>query len=530
MKTLDGYVVLANINSPFQSVIGGASAAVEAAIAAFSAAGHQAQKIPVSHAFHTKIVAPASEPLRKVIERMNVQSPRLPVVANVTGKLYPSSRTEIIDLLAAQVASPVQMVESMKTLYAEGVRVYVEIGPKRVLNALASDNLKEKSDVVILATNHPRKGALVSFNEALAGLFAAGVIPVSGLEANYEQPAVDVISPVKTGPSASDNNGFRPQTGSIVISGAGLGLPGRKHQVFEDNNIQSILAGEQRIDPLPEESRQAMLDRNITRLVKSEAGAVMEPIQDLEQTLKLAGQRGSFDLEQEFGVPAERVDAYDITTQLAVAAGIEALRDAGIPLVMRYKRTSRGTLLPDRWMLPEALADETGVIFASAFPGLNRLAEEAERYTLAQALNQQLADLRQLQSLLPADQTGLQIEFTHQITGLEQRLAEIDYQFDRNFIFRILSMGHSQFAEYIGARGPNTQVNAACASTTHALGIAEDWIRNGRCRRVVIIAGDDVTNRSWAPGSVPASWPAAQPPPRAICAWRCCPLTVAATA
>jgi len=500
LQSLDGYVVLANINSPFQSVIGGATAAVEAAIVAFSTAGHQAQKIPVSHAFHTRIVAPASEPLRKVIERMNVQSPCLPVVANVTGKLYPPNRPEIIDLLAAQVASPVQMVESMKTLYAEGVRVYVEIGPKRVLNALASDNLKEKNDVVILATNHPRKGALASFNEALAGLFAAGVMPARDQASSLQQPQSSPLPRLEQPPTIqAAGDGFRPMTGSIVISGAGLGLPGREQHVFADNNIQSILAGELRIDPLPAESRQAMLDRNITRLVKSEAGAVMEPIQNLEQTLKLAGQRGAFDLEQEFGVPAERVAAYDITTMLAVGAGIEALRDAGIPLVMRYKRTSRDTLLPDRWMLPEALADETGVIFASAFPGMNRLAEETERYTLACALNQQLSELRQLQSLLPDSQVDLQAEFSRRIADLEQKIVHINYQFDRHFIFGILSMGHSQFAEYIGARGPNTQINAACASTTQALGLAEDWINNGRCRRVVIIAGDDITNPVMGP-------------------------------
>ena len=500
LKTLDGYVVLANINSPYQSVIGGTTAAVEAAIAVFSAAGHQVVKIPVSHAFHTKIVAPASEPLKKVIERMNVQSPRLPVVANVTGQLYPTTRAEIIDLLAAQVASPVQMVESMKTLYAGGARIYVEIGPKRVLNALASDNLKEKTDVVILATNHPRKGALASFNEALAGLFAAGVIPSIGQdEVNEMWVATEVIQSAAPVSSPSEESGFRSQTGSIVISGAGLGLPGRNHNVFDDNNIQSILKGEMRIDPLPDESRQAMVDRNITRLVKSEAGAVMEPIENLEQTLKLAGQRGNFDLEQEFGVPRERVEAYDITTMLAVAAGIEALRDAGIPLVMRYKRTSRGTLLPDRWMLPEALADETGVIFASAFPGMNRLAEEAERYTLAQALGNQLDELRKLQSLVPGTQVELMAEISKRIEEVEEKLAGINYQFNRHFIFGILSMGHSQFAEYIGARGPNTQINAACASTTQALGLAEDWISNGRCRRVVIIAGDDITNPVMGP-------------------------------
>jgi phosphopantetheinyl transferase/NAD(P)-dependent dehydrogenase (short-subunit alcohol dehydrogenase family)/acyl carrier protein len=55
-------------------------------------------------------------------------------------------------------------------------------------------------------------------------------------------------------------------------------------------------------------------------------------------------------------------------------------------------------------------------------------------------------------------------------------------------------MGHSQFAQLIKAKGPNTQSNAACASTTQALGIAQDWIRMGRCKRVIIISADNVTS------------------------------------
>ena len=84
----------------------------------------------------------------------------------------------------------------------------------------------------------------------------------------------------------------------------------------------------------------------------------------------------------------------------------------------------------------------------------------------------------------------------HEVTA---ELAADPFQLDRKFLFRVLSMGHSQFAEMIGARGPNTQVNAACASTTQAVGIAEDWIRAGRCRRVVVISADDVTNDAVLP-------------------------------
>ena len=86
-----------------------------------------------------------------------------------------------------------------------------------------------------------------------------------------------------------------------------------------------------------------MLEKHVTRLVKSDAGAVMEEITDLDQVLKLAGQGGEFDLQEEFGVPEERVETLDVSTQLAIAAGIEALRDAGIPLVMQYKKTTTGS-------------------------------------------------------------------------------------------------------------------------------------------------------------------------------------------
>jgi len=490
LKTIDGYVVLANINSPLQSVIGGSTAAVDAALAAFQAAGFQAVKIPVSHAFHTQIVAPASEPLRRVIARMNVQAPRIPVVANVTGGLYPTGKEEVLDILARQVASPVQFIRGVQTLYEQGARVFAEVGPKRVLSALTTDILKETEGITIVATNHPRKGARTSFNEALAGLYAAGVGPRASME-QRELPLE--ISVVATPEPTAVSDGRLPLTGSVVITGAGLGLPGRGKHVFEEDNVARILRGEQMIEPLPDEARAAMLERRVTRLEKSESGAQMVTIDSLDQTVKLAGQSGDFDLAAEFGVPLERVEATDISTQLAIAAGVEALRDAGIPLVMRYKRTSTGSYLPDRWMLPEALADETGVIFGSAFPGVERLAEESARFSEHQSLTNQLAEVRAMQAQF-ADQAQVRQALDQRVLELEAQLAKLDYHFDRRFIFRILAMGHSQFAEYIGARGPNTYVNAACATTTHAVSIAEDWIRTGRCRRVVVIAGDDVTD------------------------------------
>lgn len=513
LQSIDGYVVIANINSKSQAVIGGASRAVELAIQAFEQAGYNVVPLSVSHAFHTSIVAPASEPLRRVLERLRLQPPTIPVVANVTGEFYPMGRDvrpQMIEILAEQIASPVQFVKGLQTLYTAGARVFVEVGPKRVLHGFVEDVLGDRGDVVSLFTNQPKAGDLVAFNRALCGLYAVGLgvgARGSGLGVREEHsiPNSESRTPshewttnkyIELGRMVAEvlERGLemtKPQTPSpmvsepVVITGAALGLPGTA-RIFDDANFARILRGEQFIDAIPLRFRQAMLDKQITRLVKSDDGEPrFETIERLDDVIKLAARGGEFDLGSEFGVSADRLPALDIVTRLAMAAGIDALRDAGIPLVMRYKTTSKGTQLPDRWGLPDAVRDDTGVIFASAFPGYDYYAEELTRYHTDRARREQLDMLERLQARLR--ETSLAIpELAERIRELRAAIEANPYTFDRRFLFRALSMGHSQFAELIGARGPNTQVNAACASTAQAITLAEDWIRAGRCRRWLI--------------------------------------------
>jgi len=484
LKTIDGYVVIANINSGQQAVIGGASRAVELAVEAFGKAGYNAVPLPVSHAFHTSIVAPASEPLRRTLERLGLQPGRVPIVANVSGAFYPAgpdARPAMLDILARQVASPVQFVKGLRTLYEAGARVFVEMGPKKALHGFVEDVLGERSDVLALFTNHPKIEDATAFNQALCGLYAAGL------------GAGRIETKVEAGPHPVER---RPTDRPVVITGASLGLPGTE-RIFDDSNVARILRGEQFIDAIPTRFRRAMLDKHITRLVKSDnGGPTFEQIQNTGEVIKLAARGGAFDIGKEFGVTPERVAALDRVTSLAIAAGYDALRDAGIPLTMRYKSTSKGTQLPDRWGLPDALRDDTGVILASVFPGFDSFADEMARYYADHARREQLAMLTDLRERLagPNGQPAVRQELDRHIAELQEAIEKEPYQFDRRFLFHVLSMGHSQFAELIGARGPNTQINSACASTTMAVALAGDWIRAGRCRRVIIISADDITS------------------------------------
>lgn len=545
METLEksaGYVVPANINSYSQCVIGGASDAVEEVSAIFEEQGYRAIQIPVSHAFHTEIVAPASGPLREVLDRLSFAEAKLPIVANVTGDFYPQTVDEIKDMLQVQVASPVQWVKGLETLYAAGIRTFVEAGPKRALRGFTRDVLKGKEAVRALLTNHPKQGELPTFNQALCGLYAAGYVGNLGREraAQREEagsatnsvdvtpamadrrerdgqqpaafaettfPSMEQLSSMVTaavqeamshalpgaGTSPAVYDRHQPPAGSVVISGTGLGLPGAEKDIMDPQNALRILHGEQLIDLIPERFRGLMVKKGITRVVKTEdGGGSFRTIVDPADVIKLAGRPGRFDLEEEYGVPRKLIEALDISSELAIAAGLDALREAGIPLVLTYKRATTGKYLPDRWQLPEAMRDDTGVIFASAFPGGDRFAQELKAYYTWQNRLDLLETLEDLRGY--TTEARALNELKRRITALREEMEANPYAFDRRFLFRILSMGHSQFAQHIGARGPNTQLNAACASTTQGVALAEDWIRNGRCRRVIVIGGDAVTS------------------------------------
>src|ERR1039457_3335585 len=459
---------------------------------------------------------------------------------------------QMLDILTKQVASPVQFVKGLRTLYEAGARVFVEVGPKKVLQGFAEDVLGDRGDVVALFTNHPKVGDIVAFNQALCALYAAGLgrgVEEAGREASLTTATsvplptvavkpIPVAAPVTSGPTASGpstSTPVAPTSGSrngdryselghlfadvlergyeiyhgqngrsmsapVVITGAALGLPGTEH-IFDDSNIGRILRGDQFIGAIPTRLRRAMLDKRITRLVKSDNGeARFESIHNEADVIRLAARGNAFDLEKEFGVSAERVAALDRVTQLAIAAGLDALRDAGSPLVMRYKTTSKGTQLPDRWGLPDALRDDTGVIFASAFPGYDSYADEMSRYYQDRARREQLDVLQNLRARLTETNghSAIAQEIDNRIDELRTNGKE-PYVLDRRFLFKILAMGHSQFAEFIGARGPNAHVHAACASTTQAVAVAEDWIRAGRCRRVIVIRSEEHTSELQSP-------------------------------
>jgi [acyl-carrier-protein] S-malonyltransferase len=129
-------VAPANLNSPSQTVISGALAAVERAAALAKAKGaRRAVMLPVSAPFHCALMEPAQEEVARVLAGLALRDPRIPVAANVTGTLV-TTADAARDALIRQVTGAVRWVDCVQTLIAAGVTHFVEAGPGKVLCGL----------------------------------------------------------------------------------------------------------------------------------------------------------------------------------------------------------------------------------------------------------------------------------------------------------------------------------------------------------------------------------------------------------
>ena len=600
IQSIDGYVISANKNSPKMTVIAGQTEPVKAAMKVFESKGYSATALATSHAFHSRIVAPANEPLRRFLETLEINWPKIPITANVDGQFYDmsgsDSKQSVLSKLAPQMASSVEWTAQIETMYGAGARAFVEVGPKRALTMFATQILEGKPHLPIM-TNHPKQGGVASFLTAIASLALAGRRPIwpeptsPELSEAFRAGPIEAHSAINVNPNTKINpvdletrarplpsKGASPMISDVktvnhevtsvnlevsnddaiieyvgqlissmtnypakfcsgmvdlravlgmseqqissaiskirnecqtdsefdvsnsktvadlarwvsippqrylmksqlvqspsplssletvnlqndrkqdpyVITGISLGLPG-EDKVFSEDTFERLVRGETCISEVSNEYKQKLLDKNIVRLIKGRDGSVnMEQATEFGDIPQLAGLRGAFDLSEEFGIDPKAVLAWDITTQLAVASGLLALRDAGIPLTPVEQIGKGGLRLITNWQVPKIHRDRTGVIFSSCFPGIQSVLKHAN---------------------------------TDGDDG--------EGRFDRRYLFQVLNMGHSQFAQYTGIRGPNTTINVACASATAAFGVAEDWLSNDRVDRVVILSSDDVTN------------------------------------
>ena len=126
----------ANINSPDQVVISGNTAAVErAAKLADERGAKRAKLLPVSAPFHCSLMKPAQDRLEGDLSKIKWNKPVYPVACNVDAELV-TDEVKALNTLMRQVTGSVKWEQCMRLLIAEGVDLFIEVGPQKVLTGL----------------------------------------------------------------------------------------------------------------------------------------------------------------------------------------------------------------------------------------------------------------------------------------------------------------------------------------------------------------------------------------------------------
>lgn len=130
-----GLVEAVNYNSPQQIVIAGETEAVHEAGVKLKQAGARASSLPVSAPFHSTLMEPAEQKLAEDIKGVAFSDPSVPVYVNVDAEPV-TDAAAAKDALVQQVSRPVRWEDSVRRMIADGVSLFVEVGPGRVLSGL----------------------------------------------------------------------------------------------------------------------------------------------------------------------------------------------------------------------------------------------------------------------------------------------------------------------------------------------------------------------------------------------------------
>lgn len=161
----EGYVVPVNYNSAVQTVIAGEADAVEKAAVKFSEIKAKAIKLNVASAFHSKIMAPASEEFFEAVKSMDINfcEPQIPFYSNITGDIL-TDFSDMPSLLSKHIVSPVRFTTELLNMSKNGIDCFIELGPNKVLTGLVKKTLKGVTAVNIENT--------ASLEKALSSLYS----------------------------------------------------------------------------------------------------------------------------------------------------------------------------------------------------------------------------------------------------------------------------------------------------------------------------------------------------------------------
>ncbi|MBT5903918.1 MAG: SDR family NAD(P)-dependent oxidoreductase [Opitutaceae bacterium] len=207
---------LAIVNGPRACVVAGPSDEIAALEDTLREAGVMARQLPTSHAFQSQLMEPMVEPFLAEMRNVKLTVPAIPFISNVTGRRITAEEATDPRYWARQLRQTVYFADGLKELATEPNRVFIEVGPGRILAGLTRPNLAAgdaRSVWASLPDARERKSDEVTLLNTLGRLWIAGV-PGSWKRFRGEGAVVRV--PLPTYPFERQRFWLDPERGEVT--------------------------------------------------------------------------------------------------------------------------------------------------------------------------------------------------------------------------------------------------------------------------------------------------------------------------
>ena len=168
---------LAAVNGPSLCVVSGSPYAIAEIEARLTRTGVEVRRVHIDTALHSEMVTPILEPFTRFVEKLSLQTPRLPYISNVTGTWITPQEATSPDYWARHLRRTVRFSEGIQALQQETAGLLLEVGPGHTLSVLArqqQDQASKQSVFPSLGYTRSPHSELASLLTTVGQLWLAG--------------------------------------------------------------------------------------------------------------------------------------------------------------------------------------------------------------------------------------------------------------------------------------------------------------------------------------------------------------------
>ena len=170
-------------NCPHQVILSGSEDDMQSALQTLSSRAAICTFLPFSRAYHTPDFLPVAAQLAGFFDSLEFATPSVPLYSCKSAEVFPSDTAGVRRLACEQWSEPVRFRETIENMYRDGIRIFVEVGPRANLTGFIADILGKRPHIAVPLNKHGQSG-LAQLNHAI-GVLAANNVPMS-LEYLYQ--------------------------------------------------------------------------------------------------------------------------------------------------------------------------------------------------------------------------------------------------------------------------------------------------------------------------------------------------------